>query len=179
MLARRLHLALCVALLLAAGPARAQLLPPIEGGAVVPGVNPPDGGPADGFSLASIRPLSFGKFVAGSGGSVTIAPNGARSRSGGVILINSAGAGSAGFNVAQLKGGTNKSVVMSLPANGTVSISSGASSMSLANFINDSGTVLPLTPAGLILNIGATLTVAPNQAPGTYSGTFNLTVNYQ
>ena len=32
------------------------------------------------LTLASTRPLAFGKFIAGSGGSITIAPNGARSR---------------------------------------------------------------------------------------------------
>ena len=176
MLVRRL--ALCLPLLLAAGPGLAQLLPPLDGGTEL-GMNPVAGGPADGFSLTNTRTLSFGRFVAGSGGSVTIAPNGARSRSGGVILINSAGSGSAGFNMAQLKGGAAKAVVVSMPANGTVSISNGASSMSVGNFVSDSGLVLELTSAGLILNIGATLTIAPNQAPGAYSGTFNLTVNYQ
>jgi hypothetical protein len=179
MFARRNRLGLFLPLLLAAGPGLAQWLPPIDGAETGGSVVPLAGGPTGGFTMNSTRSLNFGRFVAGTGGTITIAPTGARSRSGGVILINSAGTGSAGFSVTQVKGGATRAVVISVPANGTVSISNGSSSMAVGNFTNGSGTVLQLTSAGALLDVGATLTVAPNQARGNYSGTFNLTVNYQ
>lgn len=178
MFARRTRFGLCL-LLLGAGPALAQWLPPIDGTGTEVISDPLAGGPTGGLSMTNTRALNFGRIVAGSGGSVTIAPTGARSRSGGVILINSAGMGSAGFSVTQVKGGATRAVVVSVPANGTVSISNGTSSMAVGSFTTGSATVLQLTSAGLLIDVGATLTIAPNQAPGNYSGTFNLTVNYQ
>jgi hypothetical protein len=176
---RRASLGGFIALLSAAGPGLAQLLPPIDGSTTTILPIAMAGGPTGGFTVDSTRALSFGRFVAATGGSVTIAPTGARSRSGGVILINSVATSSAGFSVVQQKGGGTKSVIVSVPANGTVLLSNGAATMPVGNFINGSGTLLTLTASGLLLDVGATLTVAPNQARGNYSGSFNLTVNYQ
>src|SRR5689334_1931725 len=50
-------------------------------------------------TLTNTRGLDFGKFVAGTGGTVIISPAGARSRTGGVILLNSPSANSASFTV--------------------------------------------------------------------------------
>ena len=45
------------------------------------------------MAIQNTQELSFGSFVAGVGGSVTVAPSGARSASGGVLLVpSSAGA---------------------------------------------------------------------------------------
>jgi hypothetical protein len=144
------------------------------------GVIEPMGGPAAQLSLVNTSALNFGRFAAGSGGSITIAPTGARSRSGGVILMNSAGTGSAAFTLTTLNGsGASKAVIVSLPGDGVVSLSNGQLSMPVRNFVSGSGTVFTLTPAGAVLNVGATLTVAPNQPAGSYSGSFQVTVNYQ
>lgn len=158
--------------------AMAQVLPPLEPiGEAVP---EPVGGPAAQLSISNTRSLNFGPFIAGSGGTLTVAPNGARSRSGGVVLMSSAGAGSAGFTLLALNAiGASKSVIVSLPGDGEVFLVNGPYSMPVVNFVSGSGTLVMLTPSGLALDVGATLSVGPNQPGGNYSGSFQVTVNYQ
>ncbi|MBQ5949398.1 DUF4402 domain-containing protein [Massilia sp. ST3] len=130
--------------------------------------------------LGTTRNLDFGRFVAGSGGTITISPTGVRSRTGGVILLNSPTASQAGFNVGRNgNGGYNKGVIISMPSNGQIRLSNGSNSMAVSGFTSSPSNMATLPPNGMALSIGATLTVAPNQAPGTYSGSFPLTVNFQ
>lgn len=165
-------------LLLCGAQAAAQSLPALDGAATA--APEPMGGPAAQLSIVNTRALAFGRFVAGSGGAITMAPSGARSRSGGVILLNSAGSGSAGFSVTTLNGsGSTKSVILSLPADGVATLASGPHSMSVRTFTSGSGTLIALPPSGAAIDVGATLSVAPNQAAGSYTGTFQVTVNYQ
>lgn len=124
--------------------------------------------------LDNSRGLDFGRFVAGSGGTVTLHADGRRTSTGGVILLNSPSTGQAEFNTAP---GTT--TTMLLPPNGSTRLSSGAGSMAVNDFASRS-TARPSSPAGsATLSVGATLVVAPNQAPGNYSGSFSLIVNYQ
>lgn len=173
------HVMLAGALLLAPPAPMAQLLPPLD--KAVAALPPqPAGGPAAQLSIATISSLSFGRFVAGSGGSVTVLPGGARYGSGGVVLLNSGGSASAGFIIGTLNGsGATKSVILSLPANGEVYLSNGSSAMAVNHFSSNAGTLISLTPAGVAFDVGATLDVAAGQARGHYSGAFALTVNYQ
>lgn len=136
---------------------------------------------AQQINLNNTRSLDFGRFVAGSGGTVVISPTGARSRTGGVILLNSPTVGQASFSVSKsANGGGNKAVIISLPANGSTRLSSGTSnSMAVNAFVNSPATLTTITTTGTTLSIGATLTVGANQAPGAYSGSFPLTVNFQ
>lgn len=135
---------------------------------------------AQQVTLSATRNLDFGRFIAGSGGAVTVDTSGARTRTGGVILLNSPGAGQAQFTVASNgAGGGKKSVVISLPANGAVRISNGAASMAVNAFVISPGTLQSIPAGGTTLSVGATLTVAAGQAPGTYTGSFPLIVNYQ
>ena len=132
---------------------------------------------AQQLSLSNTRGLDFGRFVAGTGGTVILAANGARSRTGAVVLLNSPTVGQASFNAIRASG--NKSaVIISLPTNGSIRLNSGTNSMAVNNFVSTpASTGSVQTP--MTLSVGATLVVAANQAPGTYSGTFNVTVNYQ
>ena len=130
--------------------------------------------------LNNTRSLDFGRFVAGSGGTITISPTGVRSRTGGVGLLNSPAVGQAGFNLGKSSNGNNnKAVIISVPTNGSVRLSSGANSMAVNGFVNNPASIVALPSAGTTLSVGATLTVAPNQPAGTYSGSFPLTVNFQ
>ena len=132
---------------------------------------------AQQLTLSNTRGLDFGRFVAGAGGTVILAPNGARSRTGAVVLLNSPTVGQASFNAIRSNG--NKSaVIITIPANGSIRLNSGTNSMAVNNFVSTpASTGSVQTP--MTMSVGATLVVAPNQAPGTYSGTFNVTVNYQ
>lgn len=130
--------------------------------------------------LSNNRGLDFGRFVAGSGGTVVLSPNGARSRTGGVVLLNSPGAGQAVYNVGKSSNGNGgKAVIVSLPSNGSTRLTSGSNSMAVGNFVNAPASLLSVPAGGTTLSVGATLTVAPNQPPGTYTGTFPLIVNFQ
>jgi hypothetical protein len=137
------------------------------------------GGALAAIHVVTVAHLGFGRFAAGSGGTVTIAPSGARSQGGGVVLLSSVGA-AAGFIVADRNhGGGNDLVVISLPPNGSVVLRDGAQTMPVNSFTsNYPGGVMPGGRAQPFY-VGATLHVAPNQAPGNYRGNFHITVNYQ
>ncbi|MES2016895.1 MAG: DUF4402 domain-containing protein [Pseudomonadota bacterium] len=126
-------------------------------------------------NISTSANMAFGRFAAGSGGAVTLAVNGARSRSGGVILFSSA-ASAAAFS---FSGNDNRITILTLPANGAVSLVSGANQMPLTAFTSS-------LPAGGLLasgvkaaTVGATLQVAPSQAPGNYTGAFQAILEFQ
>jgi hypothetical protein len=138
---------------------------------------------AQQITIATTRSLDFGRFAAGRGGSVTVSPTGARSGGGGVVLLNSPGAGAAVFSIGNGIGGiggtVGQAVAISLPPNGSIHLSSGANSMALGAFVSSSPLILTVPAGGLTLSVGATMTVAPNQPRGNYSGTFPLIVDFQ
>jgi hypothetical protein len=126
------------------------------------------------IAISNTQPLAFGKFAAGSGGSVTVSAAGARSAGGGVVLVSSVSS-AAQFSVS---GDPNLTYSITLPANGAVVLSSGANTMALSNF-SSSPSVGQLSAGGTqTLTVGATLTVGSSQATGSYSGSFDVTVNY-
>lgn len=128
------------------------------------------------IAIVNTQPLAFGKFVAGSGGAVTVSPAGGRSASGGVVLVPSGPGAAAQFVVS---GDANLSYAISLPGNGVVSLVSGANSMAVNNFTSSPSPTGVLGAGGAqTLSVGATLSVGGNQASGSYSGTFDVTVNY-
>ena len=130
--------------------------------------------------LTNTRPLDFGRFVAQTGGTITVSPTGARSKTGTVVLLNSPTVGAAAFNVGKSNGGaTNKSVAITLPGNGATRLSSGTNNMPLSAFVSSPATILTVPNGGVTLSVGATLTVAANQPRGSYKGTVPLIVNFQ
>ena len=128
------------------------------------------------IAVSPVQALAFGKFAAGSGGTVTIGANGTRSGGGGVVLLPSAGGSAAQFGVS---GEPNTSYAITLPANGTVQLASGSNSMAVNSFSSSPNAVGQLSLGGSqTLSIGATLNVAGNQPPGNYSGSFNVSIDY-
>lgn len=126
------------------------------------------------IALGNTQALAFGKFVAGSGGSVTVSPAGGRSASGGVVLVPSGPGTAAQFIVS---GDANRSYAISF--NGVVVLTSGANSMAVNNFTSSPSPTGTLGAGGTqTLSVGATLSVGGNQATGGYSGVFDVTVNY-
>jgi hypothetical protein len=133
-------------------------------------------GPAmAGKNISTTSNLAFGRFVAAGGGNITVSTASARSRTGAVILLNSS-ATAAAFTIT---GNDNKVTILTLPADGAVSLVSGANRMALNNFASSlpGGGVLP--PGTQSVTVGATLQVAPNQPRGNYSGTFQATIEFQ
>lgn len=131
-------------------------------------------------TLSNARGLDFGRFVAAGGGTVTLSPSGLRSRTGAVVLLASPGVGQAVFNVGRTGNGRKTTIAITLPSNGNIVLTSGTNSMAVSNFVSTPTSPMPAPLLGAAsLSVGATLNVAPNQTPGTYSGTFSVTVNYQ
>lgn len=133
--------------------------------------------PVTAISVSNTQTLGFGKFAAGSGGSVTVSPSGARSATGGVVLLSSSGGAAAQFTVS---GDPNFTYAISLPANDTVVLTkSGGQTMSLNNFSSSPSPAGQLSVLGKqTVSVGATLSVGSNQATGAYSGAFDVMVDY-
>jgi hypothetical protein len=131
--------------------------------------------------LTTTRGLDFGRFAAGAGGTVTInATTGTRSKTGGVVLLNSFAGAQATYNVSKSKNGTvNKTVAITLPANNTVQLTSGANHMFVNNFVASPATIASVPNGGMALSVGATLVVGSGQPAGTYTGTYDITIIYQ
>lgn len=131
---------------------------------------------AAAIAIVNTQALAFGSFAAGSGGSVTVSSGGIRSAGGGVVLLSSGAGAAAQFSVT---GDPNVSYAISLPADGTVSLASGANSMAVNTFTSSPSLTGTLgAGGGQTLSVGATLSVGSNQAIGSYSGAFDVTVNY-
>lgn len=127
-------------------------------------------------AIAPVQGLVFGKFVAGSGGTVTVSAAGVRSASAGVVLVPSGAGTAAQFSVT---GDPSRTYALSLPANGAVLLTSGANSMALSNVTSSPALSGQLSVGGTqTLSVGATLSVGSNQATGSYSGVIDVTVNY-
>lgn len=144
--------------------------------------------------ITVVRPLSFviddnldfGNIIRGTtAGTVVIAPNGVRTSTGGVILANGGGHKAASFAG---MGTNNQRVDVSLGANSIFIVGPGLP-MRVHTFVIGSTptAVLTTTPRRFRINsptgafafpIGATLDVAANQAPGRYTGTWSITLNY-
>lgn len=125
---------------------------------------------------SSTQPLAFGSLVAGSGGNVTVSPASVRSASGGVVLVPSGPGAAAQFSVT---GDPSATYAISLPANGVVSLTSGANSIAVNTFTSSPNLTGTLSIGGSqTLYVGATLDVGSNQPSGSYSGSFSVTVNY-
>lgn len=141
-----------------------------------------------------VRPLSFviddnldfGAVLRGTtAGTVTIAPNGARTSTGGVTLMPGGGHKAASFAG---QGTFNQRVDVSLGSS-TIFLTGPGAPMRVRTFVLGSTptAVLTATPQRFriaALNgifqfpIGATLEVGANQAQGRYTGTWSVTLNY-
>ena len=126
---------------------------------------------------SAIQSLAFGSFAAGSGGTITLAPNPpGRTSSGSVVLLLSGSWSAASFSVS---GDTGATYAITLPANGIVTLTSGANTMAVNNFTSSPASTGQLGAGGSqALKVGATLSVGSNQASGSYSGSFVVSVDY-
>ena len=130
------------------------------------------------LAVTSTSGLSFGTLApSATAGTVVVAPDGARSATGGVTLL-SANAGSAG--AVNLAGTAALAYTVTMPTSVTLTAASGGQTMTLSslttNLTSNAGT-LGGTGAGTF-NIGGTLNVAANQTVASYSGIVPVTVTW-
>lgn len=127
------------------------------------------------ITVSETAALSFGSISSGTtAGTVVVSPAGAPTFTGGVSDFGG-GATNAAFSVT---GTGNASYTVSVDPSAT--LSNGIDNMTVNTFTSDlTGFVGALSAGTSAFNLGATLNVAANQADGAYSGTYNVTVNYQ
>lgn len=119
------------------------------------------------------RPLDFGAIVAAATpGTVTISTAGARTACAGGISCSST-VSAAQFDIT----GTATEVV-TIDADASVNLVSGANNMT-ATLVESALTATLDATGAAAFSVGGTLSVGANQAEGVYTGTFNVTANYQ
>ncbi len=121
------------------------------------------------FSQNVTSPLSFGAFIAGNGGKVSITPEGGRLASGGVVLLTRFGVSSRA--IVDFSSMAVKPVGLTLPVEDQFSLLCSGSAMRVENFT--------YSKLSQTFSIGATLVVSANQKPCAYSGEFPVTINFQ
>ena len=113
-------------------------------------------------------------------------PQGLRSRTGGVMLIPQ-GIGTAAQFICSGLAGTSYTLL--LPSDGTVELTSGNNKMVVQAFSSSPAIDPNLLPVRIArgtlkggsqpFSIGATLMVNPAQAPGNYTGSFDVVFNFE
>ena len=127
------------------------------------------------LGISNSQALSFGKFSAGIG-SVTVRPDGSRLATGQVVAFDSGPGQAADFIVT---GDPDLTYAVTLPGNGTVTMSDGIHTMAINDFVSSPVASGILSGGGSqLLHVGATLHVGANQPAGNYMGTFIVVVDY-
>jgi hypothetical protein len=124
------------------------------------------------LAVTTIKGLDFGQIAPEATGNVVVSSVGVRTASAGVRLLS--GGDTKFAAVFAVSGADGASYSVGLP--GSVSITAGSHSMTASNF-----SCSPVgTQAGGSgeLQVGATLAFGANQAPGQYTGWFDVIVNY-
>lgn len=127
------------------------------------------------ITVTNTSDLDFGTIVAGTSAStVAVSTGGARTCGSGLTCTGTVS--SANFNVS----GTNNTVV-TITGDNTVSLANGTGGTMSASLTRSASTLTLASsgPVGGSFQVGGTLSLAANQADGAYTGTFNVTVDYQ
>jgi hypothetical protein len=128
------------------------------------------------LTLTKVDDLSFGTVVSSpTAGTVTInAKTGARTSAGGVTLVPS-DPGQRGLFAWAATPGQPVDFDISYPA--TLDDGAGHSVQIAVLFLQNSSTIT--NAAGIAqTGVGGSILISANQAPGTYTNTFNVTANY-
>jgi len=128
------------------------------------------------LEIFKVADLKFGNIAAGtSAGTVVIGTDDSRVKTGGVTLIAAGNvSNSASFDIL---GYPEATFTIDIPT--TIQIVSGSDEMTVDNFVSNLGNASSLDLSGEAnLKVGATLNVDANQAPGLYTGSFDVTVAY-
>jgi hypothetical protein len=132
------------------------------------------------IKLVAVSPLQFGTMAQPvTGGTITVWPTGGYSTTGelgaDIAIAQSTVPAAASFTVTG-----NPGAIFAASGVSQVTISNGSAKMTLNQFtINGSFSGGQIAANGTAtFYIGGTLTVTAGQAPGTYTGTFPITVTY-
>ncbi len=129
------------------------------------------------IAIAKTADLVFGSFTTSAAGqTITVSAAGVRSASGAVPMTGATSA--AAFNVT---GSGALTYAITLPT--TVSMITGtgataAETMAVTGFTSNPSGTGALTAGAQLLAVGGTLTTVAAQVAGAYTGTFNVSVDY-
>lgn len=129
------------------------------------------------IAISNDNGLDFGQIAPTVAiGTVTVATTGDRTSNGGVTLANGSTPAAASFSVT---GAPSNTYAITLPASTT--LTGPGAAMTVDTFVSNpdatgSGTLSALGAQTLL--VGATLHVGVSQTAGAYSGTFNVSVDY-
>ncbi len=130
--------------------------------------------------LVAVNGLRFGTFSRPvTGGTMVMAPQSTFTTTGDLgtasSVIQPTARGAASFTLAG-----NPGALFGIYGVASVTITNGSAKMTVGQFTTDAALAIgALSTAGTAsFNIGGTLTASANQAPGTYTGTFPITVQY-
>lgn len=131
------------------------------------------------ISLTKNVDMNFGNVAVqtAAGGTVVLATDGSRTKTGGVTLPNVAGSPAAASFTVDGQGAYTYAITLPSSA---LTITSGLNTMTVDNFVSTPSVTGQLVAGTQTLNVGAILNVGAAQAAGTYvSATpFSVTVNY-
>lgn len=124
--------------------------------------------------------MSFGQISVPASGSVILGTDGSRVGTGGVLLLGAGGAaGSFSASTGNRDCTTFPLVTVAVTAPATLAhTTQPASTMSVNNFQVNPGAGI-LFSSTTTFSVGATLSATVGQLPGTYQGTYLLTVTFQ
>ena len=124
------------------------------------------------ISISAVGDMDFGTMsTTGTAGTVTVTPAGVRT-SVNVDLFGGVPS-AASFDVT---GDPGANYSITFPSSAT--LTSGGDTMTVDTFKHDAGVTPTLVGGSDTFNVGATLNVGATEADGTYSGTFDVTANY-
>jgi spore coat protein U-like protein len=132
-------------------------------------------------SITKNADLNFGKIIADptAAGQVAIQTDGTRTiAAGNVVLFDTESEHQAASFTAS--GTAGRTYSLSLPADGSVLLTrtGGTETMTIEGFVHSANGTLDATTGEETFNVGGTLKVGANQAPGQYTGTFTVTAAY-
>ena len=160
---------------------KAFAAPPPGKGPVCPPACPPNPGNCDAnLVMTAIQDLQFGSMTAPAAGAVIVDTAGIRIATGGVILVGAGAVSAASFSMSTgLYSCTGRNlVVVTAGPTATLMHSSLAATMTVNSFTTNPAAGGAFDSA-VPLTLGATLNVGALQAPGSYSGTYLVTVTFQ
>ena len=125
------------------------------------------------ISITKNNDLDFGAFSPSTGGTVVIGTDSSRSKTSAVVLSSSDTGNRAQFTVT---GTADATYAITLP--GSATLTGPGTDMSVGTFTSNPSGTGTLTGGSETLYVGATLTVASGQTAGAYTGTFDVSVEY-
>ena len=132
------------------------------------------------ISITNSQDLLFGNIIASSGGgTVVISSDGSSSAVYSGIAAPTGNEGSRQPAIFTVEGELSATYSITLPGDGVIELTkTGGDPMTLETFTHNANGLLSNVDGTETFNVGATLNVNANQASGTYTGSFPVTVAY-